>query len=209
MCFSMLPFAVLFAACTSSGDKRDMQGIVEPIDDTGAGGQPEECNGADDDGDGEIDEGLPDDNDNGRSDCFDLECPPLDLGFAGTVNTDDACTAAANLSVTVTDVCVADCLYGPAEVAVQVWNSGLDDVGAGTLLALYANDEPPRLVATYTLPAVNSGVMLQGVEFPLDTDDIGLYGFVAVVDDDGTGLGTVTECVEVDNSAEWIDVFCP
>lgn len=53
---------------------------------------PELCDGLDNDGDGEVDEGFPDEDQNGRVDCLDVECPPLDPAVAGTVEIVEACT---------------------------------------------------------------------------------------------------------------------
>lgn len=57
----------------------------EPDDTGDTQGPDEDCNGVDDDGDGEVDEGWPDDDGNGRVDCLDLECPALDMPAAGPV----------------------------------------------------------------------------------------------------------------------------
>ena len=49
------------------------------------------CDGADNDGDGEIDEGFPDDDGKGRVDCLDQVCPVLDLGSPGPTVILEAC----------------------------------------------------------------------------------------------------------------------
>ncbi len=49
--------------------------VIPPIDseeDTGV--PPEECNGTDDDGDGEVDEGFPDSDGDGYADCIEQDC---------------------------------------------------------------------------------------------------------------------------------------
>ncbi len=114
-----------------------------------------------------------------------------------------------DLVAAITDVCVADCDYGPVAVAVSVANQGGADVEAGATLALYAKDAPPRLVATVTLPAIPAGTRLDGLQIDLDVADIGASGFLAVVDDDGAGVGLVAECSEDNNVDDWTDVFCP
>lgn len=61
----------------------------EPVD-TAPPPLDEECNGVDDDGDGEVDEGFPDSDGDGEADCVDpcvLLVPP-----AGAVDIDDTCT---------------------------------------------------------------------------------------------------------------------
>lgn len=123
--------------------------------------------------------------------------------YRARVASDDA--AAADLVVSVTDVCVADCDNGPVQVAVQVGNQGATDVPPGTSLALYALDHAPRLVATRTLPEIPAGTLLDGILFELGPEQIGANGFAAEVD----GIDHVYECDEGNNSDGWIDAPCP
>ncbi len=51
----------------------------------------EVCDGFDNDGDGEVDEGFPDTDGDGLLDCLDSECPALVPGDAGTITIDEAC----------------------------------------------------------------------------------------------------------------------
>lgn len=111
-----------------------------------------------------------------------------------------------DLVARVTDVCVADCDYGPVEVAVQVENRGGRGVPAGAELVLYADDATGlRAVGTWSLPEVAAGEALAGVTLSLLPADVGERGFVAVVDPGGD----VAECDEANNQDEWSDVFCP
>ncbi len=121
----------------------------------------------------------------------------------------DAPPARANLRVAIPDACVADCTYGPIEVVIQVWNDGGRDVPAGVPLTLYAADGLNlRTIQTVILPEVPAGVALAGISFALTPADVGTDGFLAAVDDDGTGAGTRWECREDDNTAAWTD-GCP
>ncbi len=104
------------------------------------------------------------------------------------------------------DLCVADCDTGPVAVSVEVANHGGRDVRAGAVLALYADDDgAPRLVATATLPEIPAGSKA-GVTLELALADVGTHGLVAVVDDDGSGLGRLAECDETNNVAAWRDL---
>jgi hypothetical protein len=77
-------------------------------------------------------------------------------------------------------------------------------------VSLYANDSTGRrLIGTKTLPAVPMGMRIDGVTFDVAVADIGRYGFVAVVDDDGTGNGDISECNEDNNEDAYTDVLCP
>jgi hypothetical protein len=105
-----------------------------------------------------------------------------------------------DLLVEITDVCVMDCTYGPAAVGLQVTNQGGADVAAGVPLALYAQ------VDAGLLPA---GARADGMEVSVDPADLGRWGFAAVVDDDGTGAGTLRECDETNNRGDWNDGVCP
>jgi hypothetical protein len=120
----------------------------------------------------------------------------------------DGTASYADLVVSITDVCVADCASGPVLVAVQVANQGAVDVSGGTLLSLYAEDEAgSRLVATRRLPALPAGTRSRGEVIELTGEDIGARGFVAVIDD-GPGVGHAYECDEGNNRAEWRDIPC-
>jgi hypothetical protein len=55
----------------------------------------EHCNGVDDDGDGQTDEGHADLDANGRADCLDLVCPPAPAPPTGPVALERACVRAA------------------------------------------------------------------------------------------------------------------
>jgi len=118
--------------------------------------------------------------------------------------------SSADLTATITDICLLDCTYGPVAVGVQVSNEGGLDVDAGATVALYANDSTGRrLIGTKTLPAVPMGMRIDGVTFDVAVADIGHYGFIAVVDDDGTGNGDISECNEDNNEDAYTDVLCP
>ncbi len=75
----------------------------------------EDCNGVDDNANGQVDEGYPDDDANGRADCLDVECPALDVRAAGTVEINTECSGTTSGSgAVVTD---------PWNVAVK-WTYG-------------------------------------------------------------------------------------
>lgn len=115
-----------------------------------------------------------------------------------------------DLYVSVVDVCVADCTYGPARVQVQVGNQGFDDVAAGVPLTLYAEvDTGPVPVLTYSLPAVPALSQLEGIVFDLGPEAIGKFGYSVGIDDDGLGGDTVGECDETNNADRYADSLCP
>jgi hypothetical protein len=124
--------------------------------------------------------------------------------YRARVAADDPSTP--DLAVEITDVCVADCDYGPVIVAVQARNEGGADLDAGAVLSLYA-EEPtgPREIATYSLPAIPTGTAIDGIEFELTPADVGVYGFSVTLD----AAGVINECVETNNSDEWTDAYCP
>ena len=128
--------------------------------------------------------------------------------YRARVAADDPATP--DLIANITDVCVSDCVYGPVALSVQVSNPGGSDVNAGAILAVYANDETStRLIGTAVLPAVAAGTKLAGIEFELTVADVGSRGFIAIVDDDGTGVGAVSECDELNNEDRFMDAACP
>jgi hypothetical protein len=126
--------------------------------------------------------------------------------FRARPSVDDPSTS--DLLVHITDVCVADCDYGPVSLGFQVTNQGGNDVPAGTLVSIYADDGSPRFLTSVVLPEVPMGTSIDGIEVELSPADIGLYGFIVRVDDDGTGVETERECDETNNEDGYSDVFC-
>jgi hypothetical protein len=105
----------------------------------------------------------------------------------------DLTPARADLTIAITDVCVADCQYGPIQVALQVANAGYVDAAEGAMAAVYAVEEDGwREVARIALPAVPAGTALAGITLDLAVGDVGAFGLGARVDPDGQ----VTECDE-------------
>ena len=91
---------LLLAACSDYNLTPDKD-PSEPAPDTAAPGDDgggddggpdpaEECNGVDDDGDGEVDEGYPDSDGDGVKDCLDEDCV-IDTPAAVEVGVDDTC----------------------------------------------------------------------------------------------------------------------
>ena len=79
------------------GGRPRAQGSGEAVPDGGDTGPegdipPEACNGRDDDGDGDIDEGFPDTDGDGTADCVDEACEVAHVA-AGSVPVDDDCLA--------------------------------------------------------------------------------------------------------------------
>ncbi len=110
-----------------------------------------------------------------------------------------------DITVAITDQCIADCDFGPVTVGVQVGNAGGADIDAGRVLNLYADDDAgERLVASHTLPLIPAGTLLDGVEFNLTPADIGRYGWIARVDEDEV----LNECNETNNEDRWTDSVC-
>jgi hypothetical protein len=124
--------------------------------------------------------------------------------YRARVAVDDPSTP--DLSVEITDVCVADCTYGPVLLSIQVANEGGADVAAGETVTLWADDDTgPREVASVTLPEILAGTKIAGIEVTLSPDDVGTYGWYAEVDP----LNNLNECVETNNTGFWTDAFCP
>lgn len=130
--------------------------------------------------------------------------PPWDLGiFRSRLPRD---TGQVDLLVEVTDVCVADCTFGPVAVAVSVANQGKRGAVAGMVLEIVAvDDTTERVVARIELPAIPAATRLDPMELSLAPGDVGTRGFAARVDPEGL----LPECVETNNRAEWLKGGCP
>lgn len=123
--------------------------------------------------------------------------------YRARVAADDPSTS--DLRAQVTDACVADCVYGPVQVAVEVWNEGGADANRGLELRLFTDDDTGRrLVATQILPEIPAGTRLDGIQFDLRPEDVGSIGWYVLVD----GNDDAHECVEDNNDDQWNDAIC-
>lgn len=120
-------------------------------------------------------------------------------------------SAATDLQVQITDVCVTGCDDDhQVQVAVQVVNVGGMEVQSGVPISLFALDGSMlSLLQTHTLTEpIPAGTLTEGHVFTLTTADLGADGLVVRVDDDGTGVGLVQECDETNNSAAYNESPC-
>jgi len=114
--------------------------------------------------------------------------------------------AGPDLLVSITDVCVMDCTYGPVRIGLQVTNQGSREVSAGVVVDVYAVDGAgPRLVTQVTLPDIPATTRLEGIEVALSPADVGEQGFEARIDE----AGAENECDEDNNVDRWRDALCP
>lgn len=126
--------------------------------------------------------------------------------YRARVAADDPATP--DLVVSITDVCVMSCEYGPIAISVQVANQGGSDVEAGVLLSVFAEDGgTPRFVTSITLPAIATGERAAGIEIDLLPGDVGIYGFSVAVDD-YNGTAALNECDETNNTDAYSDIYC-
>ena len=123
--------------------------------------------------------------------------------YRARVAADDPSTA--DLYPAITDVCVADCDYGPVVVAVQVVNQGGADSNGSEVLVLYSDmDTGLREVARQTIGVVPAGTKDYALEFELLPGDIGEFGWRAEIESP-----SVSECDEDNNYDTWVDTVCP
>ncbi len=117
--------------------------------------------------------------------------------------------AYADLTVAVEDVCVASCEDGPVKLSFAVANQGYQPLQAGVSVALYAvASDGKELIDTMELDELPAGQAIAGGVFELGPDEWGERGVLLRVDDDGEGVGQVTECDETNNEAEYSDMPC-
>lgn len=117
----------------------------------------------------------------------------------------------ANIGGEILEVCQDDCDTGQLRVLARVDNSGSSEIPAGVSVSLYAVvGGDAQLLATETTPAaVPAEMSSEGIEFVVDADAVveasALY---LVVDDDGTGTGAISECLEDDNGFQLDGAYC-
>lgn len=123
-------------------------------------------------------------------------------------------TAAMNLTPEFLDVCAASCASGGlVEATVVLANDGGVASEADVSVALYADDGGVLSLIERQVrsAAVSPGEQTESLLFTFPVEQLGSDGLVAVVDDDGTGvgLGDQDECDESDNVVAWTEPVCP
>jgi len=114
-----------------------------------------------------------------------------------------------NLSVHLSDMCIASCDLGPIKLSFQVFNQGAADVEAEVPWALYMVDSGvATAVRTGTLDAIAAGTGLEGFVIELTPQELGDGGFIMTIDDDGMGQAVLLECDEDDNQYVYSDSIC-
>ena len=114
----------------------------------------------------------------------------------------------ADLTVAITDSCVAGCEPGSVvELAVQVSNVGWRGAPAGTPVAIYSLEGSERtLLTTFTIDEpIPAGRSVGSLAVSLTRDQIGADGVVARVGDDGDEPGLVDDCDASNDEATWVD----
>ena len=118
----------------------------------------------------------------------------------------------AELQGEILGVCPDDCDVGVLRVVARAMNTGENEVAAGVVVALYGrSSEGDSLVGTQTIAEpIPSGRTSVGLSFDVSTEDlVGVDALWLSVDDDGSGLGRVPECVEDDNGYLYDGELCP
>jgi len=108
-------------------------------------------------------------------------------------------------------VCMDDCEEGVVYVTVRAMNRASEGVGSGVDVALYAVTGDERvLVATTTLTeALAGGWATDGLTLPVDAALLAdAESLVLMVDDDGEGIGIISECSEANNDYVFPGPFC-
>lgn len=120
-------------------------------------------------------------------------------------------TLGDDLQAEIVSVCEADCGAGWLRAVVRVLNKSNRELPAGVFLTLYARtaDGDVKVGTLMTEAVIPSGMTSEGMVFSLPTSLAkDSEGLLLKVDDDGTGTGLISECVETDNEF-WTDgPFC-
>lgn len=117
----------------------------------------------------------------------------------------------ADLQSEILEVCEDECDSGTVWVTIRGLNRASLDMDPGTKISLYAVVEAGRRpLGTKTLSdALLSGWSTDALVFAVDADKVSdAEAIVSIIDDDGTGVGVITECSE-DNNIFWFSgPFC-
>ncbi|MEM9074876.1 MAG: FG-GAP-like repeat-containing protein [Myxococcota bacterium] len=116
---------------------------------------------------------------------------------------------APDLEIAGLEVVLADCPTG-VTLRARVRNVGSLGVEAGVPVSFYRGplDAPGDLIGTETtaIPLLPGASTVVSIDAPLEGDPP--YEFHAVVDDDGSGAGIITECNEDGNAEDIADIDC-
>jgi len=109
--------------------------------------------------------------------------------------------AGANLRVAITDACVSgDLPDAPVHLAVQVENVGTESTEVPFVVSVSAVEgELVNLLTSWELPPLGAGQAFEGEVIDLVFWQIGTDGLKVQAD----AMGTVPECDELDNQANW------
>jgi hypothetical protein len=109
------------------------------------------------------------------------------------------------------ELCTLECDQGLLRLVVQLGNAGLVEIPAGLSVAVYAglDADDEALGVMVTTEAAVSGGSSEALVFDLDPDDLPEGALMVVVDDDGTGLGSLDECHEDNNALVITEGLCP
>ena len=111
-----------------------------------------------------------------------------------------------DLEPEILDVCVDDCDDGVLRVAGRVLNRSEREIPAGVAVSLYLDiGGSTALAATVeTTAAIPSGLSGETLQFEVSASlSRGATGVWLSVDDDGEGVGSITECTEANNAVVW------
>lgn len=116
-----------------------------------------------------------------------------------------------DLESEIVDVCLQDCDKGYALVTGRGRNTSTTEMAAGIVFSLYAQvDGHDTLIGVATTTTATPALTTtEALAFTVDASDlVGADSLWLVVDDDGTGTGAITECLENNNGSIWKGPFC-
>jgi hypothetical protein len=127
-------------------------------------------------------------------------------------NTQGAANVISSPDMTGSEGTLVECnTDGSATLGARVCNRGTQPVGQGVPVAFYIGDPAAGQLAcaTQTAAVITPGNCLEvSCDWPNPPGQSNPVDVTVVVDDDGTGSGENTECVEGNNTALIPDVFC-
>ncbi len=112
----------------------------------------------------------------------------------------------ANLTVSVADVCITECVDERLSVWAQLANDGTETVTSSFDVTLwgYGGAEPVMLATTRWTVPIPAGAQTEGFEWEVDPMPAGVTALIVRVDE----AGEVEERTELDNEARYGDTLC-
>ena len=116
-----------------------------------------------------------------------------------------------NVAAEILEVCTDECENGEIWISIRLKNTGETTLPIGTTLSIYGigNGTDIYISTITTVDEIEAGWASESFQIGLSASELsGMNGIKLRADDDGTGMGILEECSELDNVIQADDASC-